>query len=128
MKVLIATNGSAPAVRAIEEAARLLPLASCEVVLVSVLDPSLRVGVNEDASEDLTGGVALLGRHGVTARTVSRRGDFAAEIVATASLERPDILVLGYPQNNRLIEALTGSVTSQVLRAWRGAMLVVPAA
>ena len=128
MKVLIATNGSAPAVRAIEEAARLLPLASCEVVLVSVLDPSLRVGVNEDASADLASGVALLGRHGVTARTVSRRGDFAAEIVATASLERPDILVLGYPQNNRLIEALTGSVTSQVLHAWRGAMLVIPAA
>jgi nucleotide-binding universal stress UspA family protein len=128
VKVLIATNGSAVAERALEEAARLLPLPSCEVVLVSVLDPTLRVGANEDANEDLARGVARLARHGVSARTVSRRGDFAAEIVATATAERADLLVLGYPPHSRLVEALTGSVTTEVLRNWRGAMLVIPSA
>jgi nucleotide-binding universal stress UspA family protein len=125
VKVIITTDGKAAAEHAIHEACRLLPLATWEVVVVSVLDPSLRIGANEDMTDDLAHALAELERRGVRARAVSRRGDFATEIVAVATEEHADLIVLGHPLRSRLTEVFSGSVTNEVLRAWHGASLVV---
>ncbi|MEW5742110.1 MAG: universal stress protein [Myxococcota bacterium] len=127
MNVVIATDGNEAAQHAMEEALRLLPLRTpgVHVTLVSVLDPELRIGANENAQEDLDLGRAFLEREGVRCGTSLRKGRFAQQILAAGHELEADVIVLGTEKRSRLTRALLGSVASDVMAKWDGAVLVV---
>ncbi len=128
MKVLIATDGRAAAKHAIHEAIRLLALRDAEVFLVSVLDPEERIGGNEDAEQDLDDGIAILAAAGIDASKLLRRGHFAEQIVAQARELHADMIVVGSEAHSKLTQLLVGSVSSDVIKKWDGAVLVVRSA
>lgn len=103
----------------------LLPLTSAEVIVVSVTDPEARIGANENASEDLARAEAILRGAGVASRGVTRRGDFAEEIVAVAREEHADLIVMGSTAHGAFVQWVTGGVSTEVIRRWRGAVMVV---
>lgn len=125
MKILIATDGESAALNAMDTAARLLPLSSAEVRLVSVLDPEARIGGNEDATSDLAKGCARLAEKGVTASTSERRGNFADEIVAEAEAWGADVVVMGSNHRGRIAHWFGASVSDRVSHRWKGAVLIV---
>jgi nucleotide-binding universal stress UspA family protein len=125
VKILIATDGGAEAEHALKTACTLLPMTDAEVVLVSVIDPELRVGANEDADHDLTHAQALLAARGVAARGLVRRGAFGDEIAACARELSVDLVVLGSGSRGGLARWIGGSTVDVVLGAWTGATLVV---
>ncbi|GEM_PF-1704262 len=125
MKILIATDGGAEAEHALKTACALFPMAGAEVVLVSVIDPELRVGSNEDAASDLAHAEALLAARGVAARSIVRRGAFGEEIAACARELSVDVVVLGSGSRGRIARWIGGSTVDVVLGAWTGATLVV---
>ncbi len=125
MKVVIATDGTPTSIHALTEAIRILPLRESEVYLVSVLDPELRIGANEHAHEEVAQGVAILEASGVKAVPVERRGPFAEEIVAEATAVGADVIVVGSAGRGGLAQFFLGSVSSEVIHAWKGAVLVV---
>lgn len=127
MHVLIATDGKEAARHAMDEALRLLPLqqASVKVTLVSVLDAELRIGGNENAQQDLDEGRAFLEKSGVRAATALRTGKFADEIVRAGNELNADLIVLGTEKASRLTRALLGSVASDVMLKWSGAVMIV---
>lgn len=126
MKILIATDGLSPATHAIHEATRLLSMGGADVLLVSVLDPELHTGGNQDAEEDVSAGLAALKSHGVTARGEVLRGHYADAIIARAEEFHADVVVVGAKRTSRLRQILLGSVSSEIVRRFSGAILVVP--
>ncbi len=125
MKVIIATDGHAVSTHAIAEALRLLPLHAAEVTLVSVLDPEERIGGNENAARDLDRAAAQLAAGGVTAATLQRRGHPAEQIVQAATEIGADLIVVGASIKGRIARLLVGGVSTEVMRRWSGAVLVV---
>jgi CBS domain-containing protein len=146
MKVLVATDGSACAKGALAFAGRLLPLAELEVVVVSVaplpspflcgaptsLGPMPDVYYGEllelavrEAHEALRGAREVLGALGVKPKLVARQGDAVGEILEVATVERPDLIVLGSHGRGFLGRALLGSVSQGVLHRWQGAVMVI---
>jgi nucleotide-binding universal stress UspA family protein len=126
MKILIATDGLPPATHAIHEAARLLASHGADILLVSVLDPELHTGGNLDAENDVAQGLAILRSHGIEARGEVLRGHYADAIVAKAEELHADVVVVGAERSHRLVHLLLGSISSQVVRRFSGAVLVVP--
>lgn len=126
MKILIATDGLPASAHAIHEATRVLAAKGAEVVLVSVLDPELHTGGNLDAEKDIAEGVAALKEHGIDARGEVLRGHYAEKIVERAEALHADVVVVGHERSNRLVQLLLGSVSSEVVRRFSGAVLVVP--
>lgn len=127
MHVVIATDGHAAALHAMEEALRLLSLRApgTRVTLVSVSDPELRVGSNDDAEADLASARAMMERAGVTCATVMRSGKFVHEILAAGHDLAADLIVLGTERRSKLTRALLGSVAADVMAKWDGAVLIV---
>lgn len=127
MNIVIATDGDEAANHAIDEALRLLPLTTPEahVTLVSVIDPELRLGGNEDAEQDLEAGRARLMKAGARCATALRRGKFAEQILAAGHELKADVIVLGTEKKSRLTRALLGSVALDVMTKWPGAVLIV---
>jgi len=125
MKVLFATDGSPTAMHALHEGARLLPLTTCEVSVVAVLDPEQRIGGNFDAAQDLVRAKDVLASLHVDAATVAAQGDPVEQIVATAERLGVDLLVIGANGRGALGRWMLGSVSEKVLRAWNGATLVI---
>lgn len=125
MKVVLTTNGHEAAEHAIRQAMAVLPLLDAQVWVVSVLDPEERIGANQNASEHLVRAAALLGTGGITAQTVQRRGHFAVEIVAVAHEVGADVVVVGSAAHGAFVEWVTQGVSSEVIKRWRGSVLVV---
>lgn len=125
MKVLITTDGHDAALHAMDSAAKLLPLTTADVRLLSVMDPEVRIGGNEDAADDLTRGCAHLAERGVIATPVQRRGHFADEILAEATAFGADVIVMGSHARGRLAHWFGGSVSESVSHRWKGAVLIV---
>jgi len=125
MRVVIATDGHPTSTHAIEEAIRLLPLRDAKVFLVSVLDPEQRIGGNEDAHSDIEQGTAILRDRGIEVTPIKRRGHFAEEIVAEATEVGADMIVVGSSGHGRFLQLIGGSVSTEVIHQWKGAVLVV---
>jgi nucleotide-binding universal stress UspA family protein len=127
MKIVIATDGNEAATHALSEALRLLPMTSpdAHVTLVSVLDPEVRTGGNENAQQDLDLARAAVEKAGVRCSTSLRRGKFAEQIVAAGNELKADVIVLGTEKRSRLTRALLGSVAVEVMSNWSGAVLIV---
>ncbi len=125
MKVLITTNGEEAAVHAIRTAVRLLSLTTSEVTVVSVIDPEVRIGGNENIDVDIEQAEVLLAPHGIRPRMVKRRGKFAEEIVAEAQEWQADLIVVGSSHRGMLSRLLASSVSDEVIHLWKGAVLLV---
>ncbi len=135
-RILIATDGSELADRAIDHGVQLAKLAGSEVTIVTVTEPVTIVGggyatvvggivdpipelieAQEKAARDLLQRVAnRAADQGLTVKTVLVDNSFAAEgIVATASEIGAELIIMGSHGRRGLNRLLLGSQTNNVL-------------
>jgi nucleotide-binding universal stress UspA family protein len=140
-RILVATDSSDSANRAVETAADLAKRLGAELVIVNVeqgfLGPDLpepqatsdRIG---DILEARSREILLRAKHlaeqsGLTEiRTVSGLGDAAAFIIDVAEREAVDLIVLGKRGRSRLAGILLGSVSQRVATLAPCSVQVVP--
>lgn len=141
MKILVATDGSKPALNAVKYAAklaRLLRAASNVVTLVSVHDDTgLRrskafVGseavadyLRELSDKELKPARKLLDAADVKHDMVIRTGHVAQEIVALANEGKFDLIVLGSKGRSAIADLLLGSVAQRVLATAKQPVVLV---
>lgn len=141
MKILIAIDGSKPALRAVKHAIKLLGQmadASHSITLVSVHDDvGLRhaqryVGheavadyLRELSEKDLKPAQKLLDAAGLKHDMDIRTGHVAQEIVTCAKAGKFDLLMLGAKGRNALADLLLGSVAQRVLATATTPVLLV---
>ena len=135
-RILIATDGSDLADRAIDQGLQLAKLAGSEVTIVTVTEPATFVGggyatvaggvidplpelieaQDKAARELLERAAKRAADQGVTAKTVLVDNSFAAEgIVATADQIGAELIVMGSHGRRGLNRLLLGSQTNNVL-------------
>jgi len=141
MKILVATDGSKNALRAVKYAARLAHLlrtASNKITLVSVHDDAgLRhakafVGnaevadyLRELSEKELKAARKLLRAEGIGYDMEIRTGNVAQEIVACADKGKFDMIVLGSKGRSAPADLLLGSVAQRVLATAKQPVVVV---
>jgi nucleotide-binding universal stress UspA family protein len=140
MKILLATDGSKNALRAVRHAVKLVAelKAPSTVTLISVHDDTAlrhaerfvgRKAVNDylrDLSDqDLAAARKLLDKAGVRHDMVIRTGHVAAEIAAAATEGGFDLLVLGGKGRSGLKDLLMGSVAQRVTELSKVPVLLV---
>ena len=141
MKVLIAIDGSEPALHAVKYVGKLLglmPLTPSFITLLSVHDDSgLRhakafVGqttvadyLQDLSAKELEPARKLVETFGTEHDTVMRTGHVAQEIVECANVGEYDLVVLGAKGRSALADILIGSVAQQVLATAKAPVLLV---
>jgi nucleotide-binding universal stress UspA family protein len=141
-RVLVATDGSEGAGRALTTAVELAKAMAAELVIVNVEQGRLSENVEairetEQASVDeilyavsteiLTRAQAKAAALGVAKiRTYSGLGDASGFILEVAKKEQPDILVVGRRGHGRLMGLLIGSVSQKLASLASCKVLVVP--
>jgi len=139
-RLLIATDNSEGANRALDRAANLVKLFGAELIIVTVeqgfFDPELGQLQTADKLEDILEARSreILRRAEERAReigadqikTVSGLGDAAAFIVDVAKSEGVDLIVLGKRGRSRLAGILLGSVSQRVVTLAPCSVQVVP--
>lgn len=135
-KILIATDGSDLAARALEHGASLAKIVGADVVVVTVIEPAALMGggyvsaagtvfdpipelveAQKDAtSKLLQKAVAKVAEHGVNATYEYVDNSFPAEgIISTAERVGADLIVMGSHGRRGLGRLLLGSQTNEVL-------------
>ena len=140
MKILVATDGSKNALRAVKYAAKLVDAlkASSVITLISVHDDvALRhaerfVGKKavadylRDLSEtDLAESRKALDKAGVSHDMIIRTGNIGAEIAAAAQEGKFDLIVMGSKGRSALKDLLMGSVAQRVMEFAKTPVLMV---
>lgn len=140
MKILLATDGSKNALRAVELAIRLVKKSTEEgsVTLISVHDDtSLRhaqrfVGkqaieeyLRDLSEQDLAEARRVLDEAGVRHDMVIRQGHVAAEIAAAGKQGGYDMIVMGSKGRSALTDLLVGSVAKRVIELAEVPVLLV---
>jgi nucleotide-binding universal stress UspA family protein len=140
MKILVATDGSKNALRAVKYAAKLVDAlkASSVITLISVHDDvALRhaerfVGKKavadylRDLSEtDLAESRKALDKAGVSHDMIIRTGNIGAEIAAAAQEGKFDLIILGSKGRSALKDLLMGSVAQRVMEMAKTPVLMV---
>jgi nucleotide-binding universal stress UspA family protein len=131
LKILVATDGSKPAIHAVRYAAQLaakLADDSSSITLISVHDDTglrhAKAFVGRDAVADylrelsdkeLKPARKVLDAAGVRHDMVIRTGQIAKEIVACAKSGKYDLVVLGAKGRGAIADVLLGSVAQRVL-------------
>ncbi|MDP8962156.1 MAG: universal stress protein [Actinomycetota bacterium] len=111
-KIVVGTDGSETATRALLAAARLARRTGGEVLVVLAHDPShLREAA---AAETLSRAVAIAGKDGIAARSQLMRGQPAAAIVAAAEQDDADLIVVGSKGMGKARRFRLGAVAEQV--------------
>ena len=141
MKILVATDGSKNALRAVKHVVTLSTQFAkpASVTLISVHDDvALRhaqrfVGraavddyLREVSEKDLAEARKVLDKAGLKHDMVIRTGHVAAEIAETGSRGRYDLIVLGSKGRSTLKDLLVGSVPRRVIELARVPVLLVP--
>jgi nucleotide-binding universal stress UspA family protein len=137
-RILIATDGSAPAQEAVDfglDLAAEQHAVATFVFVVPALDvvPTGGFGltattpheVSDEEYEPLERAREQAEKTGVAAHAVLLRGDAVAEIVALGDALEADLIVVGSRGHGAFASALLGSVSRGVLRAARRPVLVV---
>ena len=141
MKILVATDGSKPALRAVKyavELVRMLSSTSNAITLISVHDDvGLRhakafVGreavadyLRELSEKELKPARKLLDAAGVKHDMEVRTGHVAQEIVDCAQASKFDLIALGSKGRGAIADLLIGSVARRVLAMAKGPVLLV---
>jgi nucleotide-binding universal stress UspA family protein len=141
-RVLVATDESESADRALVAAAELAKATAAELIIVNVEQGSLSGNLEamreaEEASaseilytvstEILTRAQAKAAALGVAnIRTYSGLGDAVGFIFEVANKEHPDMIVVGRRGHGRLMGLLIGSVSQKLVTLARCKVLVVP--
>ena len=141
MKILVATDGSKPALRAVKYAATLvgrLSSASSSITLISVHDDvAFRLAkafvgrgevadyLRELSEKELKPARKLLDSARVKHDMEVRTGHVSQEIVDCAKAGRFDLIVLGAKGRGAIADLLLGSVAQRVLATAKGPVLVV---
>jgi nucleotide-binding universal stress UspA family protein len=145
MKLLLATDGSAFSLAALQTALGWFPANSLHVTVVAVeasntymdafayeavaVDPVLYQAIADKkeslAKRSLAEARALLEGAGVSATFVLCEGNPGEEILRVANDLAPDLVVLGSHGRGAIGRALLGSVAESVLHRWQGATLIV---
>ena len=131
MKILVATDGSKPALQAVKYASKLvrqLDSATHSITLISVHDDAgLRhaqafVGreavtdyLRELSQKELKPAQKVLDAAGIKHDMVIRTGHIAQEIVQFAKAGKFDLIVLGHKGRSAIADLLIGSVAQRVL-------------
>jgi nucleotide-binding universal stress UspA family protein len=126
MKILVPTDGSACALRAVKYAASLRPKAS--VTLISVHDdtglrhlkkfmPKDTVSdyLREKSDKELKSARVALDKAGVSHDIIIKTGHVAEEIAKAAKAGKYDLIVMGAKGRSILSDMLIGSVAQRVL-------------
>ncbi|KLN53184.1 universal stress protein [Variovorax paradoxus] len=141
MKILVATDGSKYALRAVKYAAKLigwLRPAAHSITLISVHDnTNLRFANSILGSEDviaflhqrstaeLKAAMKFLKTADIDHRSVIRTGHVAQEIVRFAKEGKFDLIVLGSKGRSAIVDLLLGSVAQRVLATARQPVVLV---
>lgn len=140
MRILVATDGSAPALRAVEYAIQLDRRLRTRdrITLVSVHDDTAlcharslvgRAAVDDYLRElgqkDVEAGVRMLNEAGVTHDIELRTGHVAREIVRCADEGAFDLIIVGSQGRGAVADLLMGSVAQRVLAMSSKPVLVV---
>jgi nucleotide-binding universal stress UspA family protein len=139
MKMLVATDGSKPALNAVKYAITLArELGSVSITLISVHDDAgLRAAkayvgsaavadhLRELSEKELKPARKLLDAAGVKHDMVVRTGPIAPEIVACAKSGKFDLIVLGAKGRSAIADLLLGSVAQRVLATAAQPVLLV---
>lgn len=140
MKILVATDGSKNALRAVKYAAKLVDAlkSSSVITLISVHDDvALRhaerfVGKKavadylRDLSEtDLAESRKALDKAGASHDMIIRTGNIGAEIAAAAQEGKFDLIILGSKGRSALKDLLMGSVAQRVMEMAKTPVLMV---
>ena len=131
MKILVATDGSKYALRAVKYAAKLIALlrpASHSITLISVHDNTgMRIAnsilgsedviayLHERSTAELKAAMTFLESAGIDHKSVIRTGHIAQEIVKFAKEGKFDLVVLGSKGRSAIVDILVGSVAQRVL-------------
>ena len=130
MKLLVACDGSKPALRAVRQAINLIGALSegGRVTLISVHDDTALSHVSrfvgkdaiedylrERSEKDLAAARRALDKAGIPHDMIMRRGHVAAEIADAAARGRYDMVVMGSKGRSALRDLLIGSVASRVV-------------
>jgi len=127
-KILVATDGGAPATRAVEVARDLASRLGAQLGLVHVVDESRAfvpdlAALDEVIIADLRRkGLAALDRAYASVRSIVKAerflidGDPAQSIIATAERWGADLIVIGSDSRGRLAHFLLGSTADAVIR------------
>jgi nucleotide-binding universal stress UspA family protein len=139
-RILVATDGSAPAIEAVELGVELAAEHDAELVFAHVVPhldviPSSGFGIagafpHEPTAQDrelLEDAAALAAEQGIVATTILLRGDTVDEIVAYADSHDADLTVVGSRGHGAIATALLGSVSRGILAESKRPVVVVRA-
>lgn len=141
-RILVATDGSEAAGRAVDMAAGLAKTFSAELIIVSVEQGSLNSQIEVPRSQNSAGADDIL--YGAPREILSRArakvsgyclssvrvhaglGDAAGFVLEIAEREKPDIIVVGKRGQGRLSGLLVGSVSQKLVSLAPCKVMVVP--
>jgi nucleotide-binding universal stress UspA family protein len=130
-KILVGTDGSAPSLRSVREAARLAKASGAELLVVcayGALDQGTVDRWREDAPDEMSWrftpstiadeaivkGETAAAEEGVTARMLTERGEAAEVLIKVAEHEDVDLIVVGNRGMTGPTRFLLGSVPNKV--------------
>ena len=139
--VVVSTDGTPFAMRAVEEAFRLVKRDHAKIIVISVVDtsvmadftgqsPGQRRKVERELEFNAEEAVAKVGRlaeeWGVDAEMIVRKGRPHIEIVTAATQAEADLIVMGKRSGHRAGRHPVGGVTQRVVEDADCAVLIVP--
>jgi nucleotide-binding universal stress UspA family protein len=137
-KILLPTDGSENAQRAVKRGIELAKAVGASVTAVYVIDTSSFVSLpetfvwenvrdlmEEEGKKSLDHAKKVAQKHSVKAKTLIKEGSPSKEIINTAEEEKSDLIILGTAGRTGLDKFFLGSISEKVLRSAPCAVMVI---